>query len=128
MRIVRAQELFAHAGHEIGDAPVSELVVPALAAFGHHALRDGVRDFRLIGGALDELDELRFGEAGFFEERRAQAGREVIVAEVAAPQRRPRFVDRARQEHEAREARTRIARRTPAQADRAHRPDGSRQL
>jgi hypothetical protein len=117
---MQLHESLAFTGREVGDATASELVVPALAAFRRNALRDGVRDLGLVGGALNELDELRFGAACLGEQRCTQAGRQKIVAEVAAAQRRTRFVDRARQKHQAGEPCTRIARRPPAQADRTH--------
>jgi hypothetical protein len=117
---VEPGERLAIVAREIADAAVLERVVPALAQLRHDTLRDGVRHRALVWRTVDELDELRFRKACFGEQHRAQAGREVILAEVAAAQRRPRFVDRARQEHEPREPGTRIARRPPSQADRAH--------
>jgi hypothetical protein len=113
---------------EINDPAALELFVPAIAARRRDALRNGTCDLVLVGGALHEFHELHFSEACFDEQRRAQARRKVVITEVAAAQRRTRFVDRARQEHEAREPRTRIARRSPSQTDRAHQPDGSRHL
>ena len=127
-RIVQTHETLAIVGREIGDPAVLELVVPAFAAFRRDAHRDGVCDLVLVGGTLDEFDELRFGETGFVEQRRAQARRETVIAKVAATQGRASLVDRARQKHESGEARTRIARRSPAQADRAHLLDGRRHL
>jgi hypothetical protein len=106
---------------EIFDAPASERVVPVLAPFRCHALGDGVRNLVLVVAAPHEVHELRFRQPDLIEEQRAQARREVIVAEVAAEQRGACFVDRARQEHEARKPRARIARSSPAQADRPHR-------
>jgi hypothetical protein len=125
---MQLQEPLAVFRREVGDAALLELVVPAFAPFGSDALRERVRDLRLVHSALDELHELRFGHACFAEQQRAQTRREVVIAEVAAAQCGARFVDRARQEHEARKPRTRIARWPPSQADRAHRFDGSRQL
>ncbi|HEV2641481.1 MAG TPA: hypothetical protein VGT98_02185 [Candidatus Elarobacter sp.] len=124
-RVVQRREPSAFVGLEIGDADVLERVVPAIAALRRHALRDGVRDLVLVGGLPNELHERRFGQPDLGEQRRAQARREVILAEVAAAQRRTRFVDGARQEHETRESRARIARGSPAQADRAHPIDSS---
>lgn len=124
-RVVQPCKPSAVVGLEIGDANVLERVVPAVAALRRHALRHGGRDLVLVGGLPNELHELRRGQPDLAEERRAQTGREVIFAEVAASQRRTRFVDRARQEHETRESRARIARGSPAQADRAHPIDGS---
>jgi hypothetical protein len=121
---VQAHEPLAIFRREIGDPAVLEFVVPAFAPFGSDALRDCVRDLRLVGGPLHELEELRFGEACFVEQGRTQTRRDAVIAEVAAAQRRARFVDRARQEHEPGEPRTRVARRPPAQADRAHRLNG----
>jgi hypothetical protein len=120
VRIVQLQEPLALAVREVRDPAASELVVPALAAFRRNALGDGVCDLGFVGGVLHELDELRFSAACLVEQRCTQAGRQVIIAEVAAAQRRTRFVDRARQKHQAGEPCTRIARRPPAQADRAH--------
>jgi len=117
---VQPYEPFALGGPKVRDAKVLERVVPALATFGRHALRDGVRDLVLIGGAPHEVDEFRHRQADLGEQRRAQAGCENIVAQVPAAQRGARLVDRPRQEHEAREPRAWIARRAPAQADRAH--------
>jgi hypothetical protein len=117
---VQLHEPFALRGLEVRDAKVLERVVPAVAPFGRHALRDGVRDLVLVAGAPHELDELRLRQPDLGEQRRAQAGCEMIVAQVPAAQRSARLVDRPRQEHEARESRAWIARRAPAQADRAH--------
>jgi hypothetical protein len=128
VRVVQAHEPLALFGGEVGDPAALEPFVPAFAALRGHALRNGNRNIRLVGGTLHEFHELRFGEACFAEQRGAQTRREMVIAEVAAAQRRTRFVDRARQEHEAREPRTRIARRSPAQTDRAHHADGSRHL
>jgi len=123
---VRAHELFVVVACEVGDPARPERFVPAFAQFRCDALGDRIRDRRLVRGALDELDELFFAEACLAEQRRAQSGREVILAQVAAAQRRAGFVDRARQEHQPGKPCTRVARRAPAQADRAHRTDGSR--
>jgi hypothetical protein len=128
VRIVRAPELLAVVGREIGDPARPELVVPAFAPFRCDARRDGVGDLRLVSSALHELHELRLGEACFAEQRRAQPRREIILAQVTAAQRSAGFVDRARQEHQPGKPCTRVARRAPAQADRAHRTDGSRRL
>ena len=114
--------------HEVADAQVLERFVPALAPFRGDTFGDGVRDLVLVRGAPDELHELRLRHADLTEQRRAQARRKVILTEVAATHGRARFVDGARQEHEARESRAWIARRSPAQADRAHRLDGSLEL
>jgi hypothetical protein len=123
-RIVQAREPFAFRGRKIGNAQVLERIVPVRAPFRRDALGDGVRRRHLVGGAAHDLDELALRQTGFVEQRHAQAG-EVILAQVAAAQQRARFVDRARQEHEAAQPRARIARRSPAQADRAHRNDRS---
>ncbi len=121
-RVMQSHEPHAVVRREIGDPELPEIIVPAFAPFRCDALRDGVRDFGLVGGPLHQLHELRFGEACFGEQQRAQPRREVVIAEVAATQRGARFVDRARQNHEARQPRTRVAGRSPAQADRAHLP------
>lgn|GEM_PF-3617181 len=113
---------------EVGDAALLELFVPALAPLRRDERRDGICDLGLIGGVLDELDERRDGESGLVQQRGAQAGCKAVVPKVAAAQRGARFVDRARQKHEAREPRARIAGRSPAQADRAHQLDASPDL
>jgi hypothetical protein len=77
---VRAHEVFAVVPREIGDSARPEFVVPAFAPFGCDARRDRVRNLGLIRGALDEFDELFFGEACFAEQRRTQTRREVILA------------------------------------------------
>ena len=125
---MKPHETLALVRREIGDPAVFEFIVPALAAIRRNALGDGVRDLGLVGGPLDELHERCFGEAGFVQQRRAQAQREVVVAEVTAAQHRARFVDRTREEHQVGEPCTRIARRAPAQADRAHHLNGRRHL
>jgi hypothetical protein len=122
---VQPREPRALIGYEIRDSQVLERVVPARAPFRRNPLGDGVRDLVLVAGAPNDLHELRLGEPDLAQQRRAQAGREVIFAEVAAAQRRTRFVDGARQKHQARESRAWIARRSAAQADRAHLIDGS---
>jgi hypothetical protein len=55
--IVQLDEPFALRGLEVRDAKALERVVPALAPFGRHALRDGVRDLVLVAGAPHEVDE-----------------------------------------------------------------------
>jgi hypothetical protein len=113
-------ESLALIGREIGDTALLEPFVPALARFRRHTLGDGSGDLDLVAGAADQFDELRRGEACLAQQQHAQARRDVVVAEVAAGQRGACLVHRARQEHEAREPGARIARRAPAQADRAH--------
>jgi hypothetical protein len=125
---VRAHEPVAVVRREIGDPARLEVVVPALATFGRDSRGDGVRDLRLVRGTLHELHEFGLGESRLVQKRRAQARRHVVLAQVTTAQRRARFVDCPRQEHQPGEPRTRVARRAPAQADRAHRSDSSRHL
>jgi hypothetical protein len=118
---VQPREPLAIVGGKAFDTKASEGIVPALALFRSHALGDGIRYLDLVVAAPNELDELRLRQTDLVEQQRAQTRRELILAEVATGHRRARLVDRARQEHEAREPRARIARCPPAQADRAHR-------
>jgi hypothetical protein len=125
VRAVHARELLAFAGCEVADAQALQPLVPTRAPLGCDALRDRARDLVLVVRGAHELEELFGRHADLREQCRAHAGHEVIFAQIAAAQRRARFVDRTRQEHQAGEPRARIARRSPAQADRAHRFDGS---
>jgi hypothetical protein len=125
VRVVRAHEMFAFVSRQIADPARPQFFVPAFAPFGCDARRHRVCNLGLVRSALDELDEFSFGEACLAEQRRAQTRREIILAQITAAQRSAGFVDRARQEHEPGKPRARVARRAPAQADWAHRTDGS---
>ena len=97
---MQTHEPFPLVRREVGNSAVLERVVPAFAPLRRDAFREDVRHLRLIGGPLHELHELRFRHTGFVQQQRAQAGRELILAEVAAALRGACLVDRARQEHE----------------------------
>lgn len=125
---MHAREPLALLGNEIADAPRFEGVVPLRAPLRCDALGDRARDLVLVVRVTDQLQKFRRRQTDFRKQLTAQARHETILARIAAAQRRARFVDRARQEHQACEPRTRIARRSPAQADRAHVLDGSGKL